>query len=197
MKFELRKMKLAYLLIVLFTANWAFAQNFGGVITMNTSNEELKETASVTWYLKGDKSRMDIDSKAGDHNSQYAVIADGKGMDMVAEGHVTAVPQTAMKVDLATQSLVSELDGVSMNGHTCKQVVYTDGVNKTTYWLATGLGVSFDDIPFVIKRNMPKISSQGFPVRMEKRNAEGKVVLSQDVVSVSPTTVDESKFERK
>lgn len=190
-------MKFAYILIALFTANWAFAQSFEGVISMNTTNEELKESATVTWYLKGDRSRMDIVSKAGEYNSEYAVIVDQNGMDMVAEGHVTAVPQAAMKVDLATQSLVSELEGVSVNGQTCKQVVYTDGVNKTTYWLATDLGISFDDIPYIIKRNMPKISSEGFPVRMEKRNAEGKIVLSQDVVSVSPTTVDDSKFERK
>ena len=115
---------------------------------------------------------------------------------MISQGHVTDVPQTAMKVDLATQTLVSEKDGVTMNGHTCKQVVYTDGKNQTIYWLTTELDIEFNDIPFVIKRNMPKINTTGFPIKMEKRDAEGKVVLSQDVVSVTSTEVKESRFER-
>ena len=192
----MRKLKTIFVLLAAVVSANTFAQNFEGVITMTTTNSAMKEDASVTWYLKGDKSRMDIVSKADGHNSEYAVIADEKGMHMVAEGHVTEIPQSLLNVDLATQSLVSEKTGVSMNGYTCTQVVYTDGKNQTIYWLTDGLGIGFDDIPLIMKRNMPQIKTAGFPVRMEKRDAEGKVVMSQDVVSVSATTINDSKFKR-
>jgi hypothetical protein len=196
MKTQMRKLKTIFVLLAAAVSANTFAQNFEGVITMTTTNAAMKEDASVTWYLKGDKSRMDIVSKADGHNSEYAVIADEKGMHMVAEGHVTEIPQSLLNVDLATQSLVSEKTGVSMNGYTCTQVVYTDGKNQTIYWLTDGLGIGFDDIPLIMKRNMPQIKTAGFPVRMEKRDAEGKVVMSQDVVSVSAATVNDSKFKR-
>lgn len=192
----MRKLKTIFVLLASVVSANTFAQNFEGVITMTTTNAAMKEDASVTWYLKGDKSRMDIVSKADGHNSEYAVIADEKGMHMVAEGHVTEIPQSLLNVDLATQSLVSEKTGVSMNGYACTQVVYTDGKNQTIYWLTDGLGIGFDDIPLIMKRNMPQIKTAGFPVRMEKRDAEGKVVMSQDVVSVSAATVNDSKFKR-
>ena len=196
MKTQMRKLKTIFVILAAAVSANTFAQNFEGVITMTTTNAAMKEDASVTWYLKGDKSRMDIVSKADGHNSEYAVIADEKGMHMVAEGHVTEIPQSLLNVDLATQSLVSEKTGVSMNGYTCTQVVYTDGKNQTIYWLTDGLGIGFDDIPLIMKRNMPQIKTAGFPVRMEKRDAEGKVVMSQDVVSVSAATVNDSKFKR-
>ena len=196
MKTQMRKLKTIFVLLAAAVSANTFAQNFEGIITMTTTNAAMKEDASVTWYLKGDKSRMDIVSKADGHNSEYAVIADEKGMHMVAEGHVTEIPQSLLNVDLATQSLVSEKTGVSMNGYTCTQVVYTDGKNQTIYWLTDGLGIGFDDIPLIMKRNMPQIKTAGFPVRMEKRDAEGKVVMSQDVVSVSATTINDSKFKR-
>lgn len=177
--------------------NCAMAQNFEGVINMSTSNDEMKETATLTWYLKGDRSRMDIVSQAGDHNSSYAIIADEKGMDMVAEGNVTNIPASAMKSDMSTLSLVSEMNAVSMNGYLCKQVVYSDGKNQTTYWLTDALNLKFDDIPMVLRRNMPSINTTGFPVKMEKRDGAGKVVLSQNVLSVKASSVADSKFERR
>ncbi len=184
-------------MIALMAANWASAQNFEGVINMSTANEAMKETATLTWYLKGDRSRMDIVSQAGDHNSSYAIISDEKGMDMVAEGNVTNIPASAMKADMATLSLVSEMNAVSMNGYLCKQVVYSDGKYQTTYWLTDALNLKFDDIPMALRRNMPSISTAGFPVKMEKRDATGKVVLRQDVLSVKTSAVDDSKFERR
>lgn len=182
--------------VLLLMTSQIMAQSFEGVITMNTTNEEMKEKATVAWYLKGERSRMDISSSADGHNSEYAIILDSKGMAMVAEGHVTPIASATMKSDMATLELVSEKEGVTMNGYACKQAVYSDGVNQTTYWLTEGVKISFDDIPAVLKRNMPQIPSKGFPVRMEKRNKEGKVVLSQDVVSIVSSKVDDSKFDR-
>lgn len=197
MKVEMKEMKFINMIIAVFFANVVLAQDFEGVITMNTTNTAMKEQATVTWYLKNGDSRMDIHSDADGHSSDYSIITDGKGMDMVAQGHVTRIPQNTMVAQGAAQTLLSEKEGVEMNGYNCTQAVYFDGKNQTTYWLTNDLKMGFNDLPSVIKRNMPKVEATGFPVKMEKRNAEGKVILSQDVVSVKPATVDASKFNRK
>lgn len=190
-------MKIVYTLMAVLASSLAFAQNFEGVITMNTTNGEIDEKASLTWYLKGDKSRMDIQSQAGEHASEYAIFSDEKGVDMVAEGHITNIPQSVMKTSASTQSLLSEKEGVSMNGYTCTRVVYFNGKNQTTYWLTNDLKLSFNDIPPILRKNMPSIESNGFPVKMETRGADGKVIVSQEVLSVRAAKVEDSKFERK
>ena len=197
MNVEMRKMKIVYMLIAVLSSNFVFAQSFEGVITITTVNEEMEEKASLIWYLKGDKSRMDIESKAGEYATEYAIISDEKGVDMVAEGQVTNIPQSVMKTGASAQSLLSEKEGVSMNGYTCVRLVYFNGKSQTTYWLTNDLNISFDAIPIILRRNMPSIEANGFPVKMETRGADGKVVVSQEVVSVKATKVDDSKFVRK
>jgi len=190
-------MKIVYVLMAVLTSSWTFAQSFEGVITMNTVNEEMEEKVSLIWYLKGDKSRMDIKSQTGEYATEYAIISDEKGVDMVAEGQVTNIPQSVMKTGASAQSLLSEKEGVSMNGYTCTRVIYFNGKNQTTYWLTNDVNISFDDIPAILRRNMPSIEAIGFPIKMETRGADGKVVVSQEVVSVKAATVDDSKFARK
>ena len=175
----------------------AFAQNFEGVITMNTSNAEIKEEASLTWYLKANSSRIDIKSRADGYDSRYTIIIDGKGMHMVAEGHVTEIPQSAIKTESSSQTRLSQEDGVMANGFNCSKEVFFDGKNQTTYWLTKDLGVGFDDIPMVLRQGMPSIKTTGFPVKMEKRSADGKVLVSQDVLSLKSTSLSDSKFDRK
>ena len=197
MKVEMRKMKIVYMLIAVLSSNWAVAQSFEGIITMNTVNEEIEEKATLSWYLKGDKSRVDIKSQAGKHATEYAIISDEIGVDMVAEGQVTNIPQSVMKTGASAQSLLSEKEGVSMNGYTCTRAIYFNGKNQTTYWLTNDLNIGFDDIPAILRRNMPNIEASGFPIKMETRGADGKVVVSQEVVSVKAAKVDDSKFARK
>lgn len=190
-------MKTIYFAALMFVSSAVLAQsNFEGVITMNTTNEAMKEKATVTWYLKGNSSRLDINSQAGEHDTQYAVISDAKGMDLVSQGHVTPI-QSVAPVTKSSLRLESETQGVSVNGFTCTKQVYADTEGETTYWLAKDLELGFDDLPAFIRRNMPAVTSNGFPVRMEKRDGTGKLVLSQDVLSVHATSVDASKFERK
>lgn len=193
----MKTLKALYTVGLFMMANLVMAQSFEGVITMNTTNEAIKEQATLTWYLKNGNSRMDIQSSADGHSSNYSIIVDGKGMDMVSQGHVTSIPQTAMKVENAGQTLLSEKTGVQMNGYNCTQAVYFDGQNQTTYWFTNDLALEFNDLPSVIKRNMPSVEASGFPVKMEKRNPQGKVILSQEVISVSASTVDNGKFERR
>lgn len=197
MKVEMKKMKIVYTVMAILVSSLSFAQNFEGVITMSTANGEIDEKASLTWYLKGDKSRMDIKSQAGEHASEYAIISDEKGIDMVAEGHVTNIPQSVMKTSASTQSLLSEKEGVSMNGYTCTRAVYFNGKNQTTYWLTNDLKLSFKDIPAILRRNMPSIESNGFPIKMETRGADGEVIFSQEVLSVRAAKVEDSKFDRR
>lgn len=189
-------MKIINLIVVLAFATTAMAQNFEGVINMTTANTELKEEATLTWYLKGEKSRMDINSSADGHSSTYTFISDERGLSLVAEGHVTEIPASALKVQSANQTMLSKEEGVVMNGFKCAKAVFFDGKNQTTYWLTNDLGIGFDDIPSVIRKNMPAVNVSGFPVKMEKRSAEGEILITQEVTSVKTTSVSDSKFER-
>ena len=178
-------------------SNFVFAQNFEGVITMNTSNSEIKENATLTWYLKDSGSRMDIKSSADGYDSKYAIIVDNKGTHMVAEGHVTEIPQSALSSGSASLTRLSLEEGVQLNGYTCSKEVFFDGKNQIVYWLTNDVAIGFDDMPSVLKRNMPSVKTSGFPVKMEKRSADGKVLVSQEVLSVKATSVSDSKFDRK
>jgi len=193
----MRKLTTIYVFAALLGAQTALAQSFEGVITLNTTNEAMKEQATVTWYMKGNSSRLDIHSQAGEYTTDYSVISDEKGMDLVSQGHVTAVPAVAMKMETAQQRFVSETKGQNVNGFACTKQVYTDGDNQTTYWLADDVKVSFKDLPFFIQKNMPQIPVDAFPVKMEKRDGTGKLVLSQDVLSITASPVDAAKFERR
>ncbi|MFT6760526.1 MAG: hypothetical protein ACJATS_001715, partial [Psychroserpens sp.] len=142
-------------------------------------------------------SRIDIKSRADGYDSRYAIIIDEKGTHMVAEGHVTEIPQRSIKTESSSQTRLSQEDGVMANGFNCSKEVFFDGKNQTIYWLTKDLGIGFDDIPMVLRRSMPSIKTTGFPVKMEKRSADGKVLVSQDVLSVKSTSVSDSNFDRK
>ena len=184
--------------ILLLMVGTAMAQsNFEGVITMTTTNAEINEKAELTWHLKAESSRMDVRSSADGHTSEYAIISDAKGMDMVSKGHVTPIAAKDMRTTNAAMTLLDEAKGQKANGFDCIKRTYTDGINDVTYWLAAGLKVGFSDLPLFLRRNMPRLEDNLFPVKMEKRDAEGKVLLTQDVLSVSASTVDAAKFDRK
>ncbi|MCF8256306.1 MAG: DUF4412 domain-containing protein [Flavobacteriales bacterium] len=175
-----------------------FAQGaFEGVITMTTTNAEIKETTEVTWYLKGERSRMDMRSTTPDYTTEYALISDAKGMDMVAQGQVTPVPASEIHTSNATMTLLEESKGQRVNGFDCIKRTYTDGTNDITYWLATGTGIGFNDLPLFLRRNMPRLDPDQFPVKMEKRDAEGRVLMTQDVASVRTQIVEDRLFERR
>ncbi|MFT5019596.1 MAG: hypothetical protein ACI9CU_000984 [Polaribacter sp.] len=193
----MKAMKNTFTAALVLISSLSFAQNFEGVITMNTSNAEIKEEASLTWYLKANSSRIDIKSRADGYDSRYAIIIDEKGTHMVAEGHVTEIPQRSIKTESSSQTRLSQEDGVMANGFNCSKEVFFDGKNQTIYWLTKDLGIGFDDIPMVLRRSMPSIKTTGFPVKMEKRSADGKVLVSQDVLSVKSTSVSDSNFDRK
>jgi hypothetical protein len=176
----------------------AFAQGaFEGVISMTTTNAEIKESTEVTWYLKGDRSRMDMRSTTPDYTTDFALISDAKGIDMVAQGHVTPVPASALRTSNATMTVLEESKGHQVNGFDCIKRTYTDGTHDITYWLATGTGIGYSDLPLFLRRNMPRLDANHFPVKMEKRDAEGKVLMTQDVASVRSQKLEETLFDRK
>jgi len=196
---KIKKMK-KFLLIPLMVLplGAVFAQGaFEGVIVMMTTNTEIKESTEVKWYLKGERSRMEMRSTTPDYKTDYTLISDEKGMDMVAEGQVTPVPASAMRTTNSTMTVLEESKGHRVNGFDCIKRTYTDGTHDITYWLATGTGIGFSDLPLFLRRNMPRLDAGHFPVKMEKRDAEGKVLMTQDVASVSRQKVEETLFDRK
>lgn len=171
--------------------------DFEGVITMTTTNTAVKDKASVKWYFKNGSSRMEFDSQAGEHHSQFTVISDSRGMDIVAQGQVTSINEGKIAAEGASLRRVSEADAGTVNGYACTAQVYTDGTNETTYWMASELPIKGTDMPRFLSKNMPTSTADGFPVKMEKRDAKGNILLTWDVVSVKTEKVSADKFDRK
>jgi hypothetical protein len=169
---------------------------FEGVITMTTTNAEISETTQVKWSLKGGHSRMDMQSSSQEQNTEYAIISDAKGIDMVSQGQVTPIPPASLRSNSPALTLLDESEGHVVNGHKCVKRVYSDGRSDVTYWLANSLGISQTDLPMFLRRGMPRFENGLFPVRMEKRDAEGKVLMTQEVLAVTPQRVEDSLFVR-
>lgn len=191
----MRKLTLLPLMLLTVTT---FAQQgaFEGVVTMTTTNAEIGETTSVKWHLKGDRSRMDMQSSAEGQSTEYAIISDAKGIDMVAQGQVTPIPPASLRSNSPSMTLLDESEGHLVNGHKCVKRIYSDGKDDVTYWLAGSLGISQSDLPMFLRRSMPRFETGMFPVRMEKRDAEGKVLMTQEVLAVTPQRLDDSLFTR-
>lgn len=170
---------------------------FEGVITMSSSNTAIKETAEITWYLKGVDSRMDFRSVADGVASDYALIADAKGIDMLSKGQVTPIAQQDLRTTNASMTLLDETKDVQQNGYACIRRTYTDGKDDITYWVTATLPIGFRDLPMFMRRNMPRMEDNLFPVKMEKRDVTGKVLLTQELRSVTANKVDAAKFARQ
>jgi len=58
-----------------------------------------------------------------------------------------------------------------------------NGCEYANVWRGTDIG--FDHLPLFCRRNMPRLDADLFPAKMEKRDANGKVLMTQDVGSIT------------
>jgi len=172
------------------------AQTFEGRIAMSTVNTSNDEKAEVTWLLRKGESRMDFASVAKGVSTDYALIVDANGIDMVAKGQVTKVPTGS--IPTGNYQLMEKAGEESVNGFNCTHYVFTDGSSRIDVWANTEVGVSLNDMPFMMRAKFPAGELfKGFPIRFEKRDLMGKLLQSHDVRSIQAETVPARAFVRK
>jgi hypothetical protein len=188
--------KLIFTACVALMAGNGVAQTFEGRIAMSTVNTLNDEKAEVSWLLRKGESRMDFVSVAKGVSTDYALIVDAIGIDMVAKGQVTKVPTNA--IPAGNYQLMERAGEETVNGFNCTHYVFTDGSSRIDIWASTEVGVSLSDMPFLMRAKFPAGDQfKGFPIRFEKRDLMGKLLQSHDVRSIQAEAVPASAFVRK
>jgi hypothetical protein len=205
-QFHHRTMKfsnaLTILLVVVLSVTAAFAQSgFEGVITFRTTNAAVNETATVVWSHKKGQYLMEFDSKAGEYHLTYSMIMgtnDGTVFSKSDKGGIQEIFGITAEEVFTAAKFVRKMK-TTENGYDCEMLMFKSNGNDLTYWMTSGIGISYGDLPKVVRNNMPNLSgiSNGFPLKMELRGPDGTLLRSQEVVSVVESKVDDSKFDRK
>lgn len=191
----------SFFLVAVLGTSVSFAQSaFEGVITYNTTNAAVKETATVTWYHKGDQNLMEFDSHAGEYNLRYSMIMgtnDASVFMMTDKGSQEVSGVTADPL-MTGANFVRKM-ATTENGYDCEMLMFKSNGNDLTYWVTKDVALTYDKLPKLMRNNMPDLSgiSNGFPIKMELRDSNGNVLISQEVTSVKETKVDPSKFNRR
>jgi hypothetical protein len=187
--------------LILFSTVVCQAQSkFEGVVKYNTTNAAVNEVASVTWHLKNGQNRLEFDSQAGENRVAYSLMMDNQEKEAFLTTGGASQYVSGIKADekIAGAKFIRKTK-VTENGYECEMLMFKSGDYELVYWMTNDVPIAYEQLPHLVKNNMPKLSgiSNGFPVKMEIRDSKGTIVQSQDVVSVTPAKVDDSKFARK
>jgi len=187
--------------LIMFSTVVCQAQSkFEGVVKYNTTNTAVNEIATVAWYLKNGQSRLEFDTQAGENHLTYSLMMDNQEKEAFLTTGGASQYVSGIKADeKIAQAKFIRKTKVTENGYECEMLMFKSGDYELVYWMTNDVPITYEQLPHLVKNNMPKLTgiSNGFPVKMEIRDAVGTIVQSQDVVSVTPTKVDDSKFVRK
>lgn len=179
----------------------SFAQSdlFEGTATLETTTTKTDETAQVTVHVKGKNARLDFVSSTPDHTTEYSIIIDDKGADMVASGEITHLNLDALIPPKGNMLPVVKEGGVEKNGHICTHYQFSDGEQTVDYWMSSDFGLEQSQLPNVFTQGMPKPEGElkGLTIAMTVVDKEGKLISSQKLISVTPGKVADSIFDRK
>jgi hypothetical protein len=191
---------LSTLMLILLTASFGVAQSgFEGVITYQTTNASIKETATVTWYYKKGNNLMEFKSKAGENNLQYSMIMGINDKTVYMKSDMGAQEISGIQgEEVFTAAKFVRKMKVTEGGYDCEMLMFKSNGYDLVYWVTNGIGMSYADLPILMRNNMPNLAgiSSGIPIKMELRDADGNVLRSQDLVSVESKSVADSKFAR-
>ena len=191
---------LSTLMLILASASVTFAQSsFEGVITYSTTNAAIDEKATVVWSHKNGNNLMEFDSQAGNQNYQYSMIMGSNDATVFMKSDLGSQEISGVTGEevFTSGKFVRKMD-VKEAGYNCEMLMFKSGGNDLTYWVTTEIGMTYNDLPKLMRNNMPDLSgiSNGIPIKMELRDSNGNLLRSQDLVSVEEKSLDKSKFAR-
>jgi hypothetical protein len=192
--------QLLTLTFVAFTfSSFAQSDSFEGTATMETSTAKTDETAQVTVHVKGNNARLDFISTTPGHTSEYSIIIDSKGADIVSKGIVTKLDLDKAITPKGKMLPVLKEGGVEKNGHICTHYQFSDGEQTIDYWMSSDFGLDQSQLPDVFSQGMPKPEGalKGLNIAMTVVDKDGNLLSSQKLLSVQPSKVNDSIFDRK
>lgn len=191
---------LSTLVLVVSAVTLSVAQSsFEGVITYKTTNAALKEQATVKWYHKSGNNLMEFDSKAGDYQMNYSMIMGSNDETVYMKSNMGSQEISGIEAEevFKAANFVRKME-VTEAGYICEMLMFKSQGNDLTYWVTDKIGMSYSDLPKVMRNNMPSLEgiSSGIPVKMELRDPNGNLLRSQDLVSVDQQPIADTKFAR-
>ncbi len=172
---------------------------FEGVITLKTTNEFLKETATIQWFHDSGKNHMEFDSKAGEHHMKYSMTMESNEETVLMEsgGKSQEVSGITAEEVFTSANFVRKAKTTEA-GYDCEMLMFKSNGNDLTYWVTSDIKLAYSDLPKLFRNNMPSFAgiSNGFPLKMELRDSSGNLLRSQEVVSVESKKIDDSFFKR-
>ncbi|NTW34112.1 MAG: DUF4412 domain-containing protein, partial [Bacteroidetes bacterium] len=181
----------------------ANAQNsFEGELLLRTENciKGYKEDASITWYIKNDKHRMDYNIE-GKYSISYTITVNNNVANMYSkkEGKNIITPLTLNPTDVVTNYTINSTDkNVKLASFTCTKYNLTLPDGTLEIWLAEKTQLTIKSFPAFMQNAYLKIisglDSQAFPVKIVKNDNSGKLVFSQTITSIDAKTVPDSIF---
>ena len=179
----------------------SFAQDnlFEGTAAMETMTAKIEETAQVTIHVKGKNARLDFVSTTPQHTTEYSIIIDDKGADLISKGVVTGLNLDELIPQKGDLLPVVKEGGVEKDGHICTHYQFSDGEQTIDYWMSDDFGLQQSQLPDIFSQGMPKPEGglKGLTIAMTVMDKDGKLVSSQRLISVTPSKVTDSIFERK
>lgn len=207
------QMKLTLLigLVLSLTAVPVYAGDFEGVIQMNSSHADTGTSGTMTWYLKGDRGRMEMSRTDG---QPQVMLFDGKTrtMQMGMPGQKSYMEISLegdrgdhLKELLDTQSVERTGKTDKIAGYSCEVWRITDKEHhraKSELCVAKGFGraATFWIDPKEARRSSQPswvkqlVEEGGFGLRSIQYDEAGKESVRMEVASIEKKTLDASLF---
>ena len=206
MKTILKSIFSIFCLFLLSVMTLVAQDSFEGVIKMDTYNGELEETATITWYVKGDMHKMNFNSTVKDTSYDYALLMSKGSTKMLTETRgeklVYDLPMEnfGKKDDMSGVKLMATGEAKEIAGYNSEKYTAEFNGKKMIVWIA-------GDFPLHSKSLSPVLASkgvlgvmkhqgiEGLPFEYSVTDENGNVVSSQQVTLVSEKDLSASEFD--
>lgn len=201
-------MKTLYIFLFTLVSFGAVAQtNFTGDVTFVTTNQELDETAQVTWTHGNGMNKMVFNTITKGLPTQYTLIFSDTdiNMTMLAEANGSKKKYTLPAVASANKALAMAYKavdtGIDQNvaGYTARKYVLEQPGVTTTCYVGNVPNLSIKDLPTILKQgiNAALIENNinGLALTINTIDSKtGETRFSQTVQSINPRTVNAAEF---
>ncbi len=182
------------------------AQNFEGIVTINMYVAEKNDNVTIVWKIKGDKHRLEYEGTMGERKYNQVMLIDNKEpkMKLLVESkgekkvYTSNVPPSSFDntryVEHSFESNVRMIESYKAD-----QLTLKSPERRTVCWMSKEVPLSIDILPKNLRANgafsyfqLRKIT--GFPLEIEIIGADGKVLVSQKIISIKATPISDDEF---
>lgn len=184
------------------------AQAFEGTITLTTQNPSMQEEAVVKWVTAGGNHKLVMNGTANGKSFSYSVlllkndpnvrilteISGSKAMFVTPLNDIK--PVTA---PLGSAIVTTGEGTATLAGYNCKKYTVESAEGSTSVFVTNQVSLTLSDLPALLQKNgifntLAANNIAGLPLSIISRGADGKVLFSQTITSITPGKVAATEF---